>query len=1064
MNRNARYSVLDPLRGVGFWGPEFSCLSLDQWCSIHAKNLEPLSVRVTSVDGQLTWTSRSRRPGNSLRDSLGLTLQELEQTQYLLLTLECIGEEQLSEVVRQVSEHVFPVLIIDVPVSSASSFDDKASHAEAPYWMALESALFSRGIQKHPAYYELSGPTRRSDVARSHVGSYCYLPDRANNSHGLSFLRESRELHMDMCRETGPRSDSHILRYHFAAKRILAEVGPGATILDACCGMGYGTQLVRYFCQPCVAIGVDIDERAMAYAQAVHGIEDDVLFAAEDVLKYLCSLDAKSVDAVIMFEGLEHVSDVKRTLEEINRVLKPTGLFIASVPNSWVNEAGEDENPWHRTVFHWDNFREIISQHLTLDSTWRQIGNRYNDRGKWHQAKPCFESVDPTVPSPEIAEWWIAVSRPRSVPGATTTKPLEDVSFELQEALAKLSSPEIKVVSFDILDTLMARPTIVPEDVFYLLQQGLVEEHGELYSGFATLRRFAEHEARQIAHRKGLGDITYDEIYDRLASLMALSDAELDTLKQRELELENQLLMPRLGVMKIYARALELGKRVIMISDMYLSPAFLKRVLIDCGYPEFFKLWVSSEHKVQKRTGLLFETVLEELSVHNISASQVLHVGDNRASDIDAAAKYGMKTLHTPSARIRYAGPKELWPSGPKVVDLNKTGLGLRSFVGCQINETFQDPFFQIERGTIVDHSPYLFGRLRLAPFVYFAMDAFLRRCEQGGIERVLFATRDSHVARVVFERIAIERGLNIETQDLSISRSVLNLLQCQRLEQLCRFVTMRVAQGRTEGLLVILSSLTGQSQESLFARLMASTHRHAPTLLSQPLHRDQLGYALQALETIWPEIEGEIRARSKAAMAHISSHMPDEKTAVWDVGYFHSIANVLAAQGVSVGLSGHIVEIAQHESRVSYEAKGFDTHTFVGPINNTQDPHPFTTGNHSLLLELLLGDPSTASRVAFTPEGAAIVQPEAKVIQEQNRPSIDALHNGICDATEAFHRAFGTHLARVRISATEILQYSFHHRAVAELLTHSPLIFENNGHRVVRSQGGRLKVEDFVL
>ena len=54
----------------------------------------------------------------------------------------------------------------------------------------------------------------------------------------------------------------------------------------------------------------------------------------------------------------------------------------------------------------------------------------------------------------------------------------------------------------------------------------------------------AEKNARQIAHRKGLGDITYDEIYSCLAQLMVLNSVELQTIKMAELDLEEQLLKP----------------------------------------------------------------------------------------------------------------------------------------------------------------------------------------------------------------------------------------------------------------------------------------------------------------------------------------------------------------------------------------------------------------------------------------------------------------------------------------------------------------------------------------
>ena len=82
-----------------------------------------------------------------------------------------------------------------------------------------------------------------------------------------------------------------------------------------------------------------------------------------------------------------------------------------------------------------------------------------------------------------------------------------------------------------------------------------------------------------------------------------------------------------------------------------------------------------------------------------------------------------------------------------------------------------------------------------------------------------------------------------------------------------------------------------------------------------------------------------------------------------------------LQSMGWAVGLSGHLVEISHHQSRASWDTPSCATHSFIGSINNANDNHPFTTKQHSLLVELLLGDPSTASHVVFSAAGDPIVQ-----------------------------------------------------------------------------------------
>ena len=57
-----------------------------------------------------------------------------------------------------------------------------------------------------------------------------------------------------------------------------------------------------------------------------------------------------------------------------------------------------------------------------------------------------------------------------------------------------LSDPNIRVVSFDIFDTLLVRPSMEPKDIFYLLQQPVKEKYG---LDFVALRYHAEEKLKK---------------------------------------------------------------------------------------------------------------------------------------------------------------------------------------------------------------------------------------------------------------------------------------------------------------------------------------------------------------------------------------------------------------------------------------------------------------------------------------------------------------------------------------------------------------------------------------
>ena len=99
----------------------------------------------------------------------------------------------------------------------------------------------------------------------------------------------------------------------------------------------------------------------------------------------------------------------------------------------------------------------------------------------------------------------------------------------------------IKVVSFDIFDTLVFRPFCEPTDLFSLLSERIAfklqsKDHLEL----KQLRIDAEQRARELQHIKNpsLEDITIDDIYDAFKEISNYDDKTIDIIKNEEIDLE----------------------------------------------------------------------------------------------------------------------------------------------------------------------------------------------------------------------------------------------------------------------------------------------------------------------------------------------------------------------------------------------------------------------------------------------------------------------------------------------------------------------------------------------
>jgi SAM-dependent methyltransferase len=103
-------------------------------------------------------------------------------------------------------------------------------------------------------------------------------------------------------------------------------VGTGKHVLDLGCRTGV---LTSAFLDGNDVVGVDVDREALREARR-RGIE--TVWA--DVDEGLPLAD-ESFDAVVAGELLEHVRFPERVVEEVRRLLRPGGLFVGSVPNSY---------------------------------------------------------------------------------------------------------------------------------------------------------------------------------------------------------------------------------------------------------------------------------------------------------------------------------------------------------------------------------------------------------------------------------------------------------------------------------------------------------------------------------------------------------------------------------------------------------------------------------------------------------------------------------------------------------------------------------------------------------
>ncbi|MFT3802261.1 MAG: hydrolase [Burkholderiaceae bacterium] len=288
--------------------------------------------------------------------------------------------------------------------------------------------------------------------------------------------------------------------------------------------------------------------------------------------------------------------------------------------------------------------------------------------------------------------------------GALPVTPIAETLAGLEALIA-----EVDVVSFDLFDTLFVRPLTDPEDLFDII--------GARYGidDFRARRRTAQIEAFRRMHEVGLAEIDLDGIYRCFGPL----PVPAQTLHQAEYDLELQLTVPNPEMTAVFRRALSLGKRVVIASDMYLPLAFFES-LLDLHGLDRVPLFISSARNATKRDhGDLFDLIADEMGVRH---ERILHIGDNAVSDEQRAAEKGLRTWLYKEERVP-----------PRRKGISPAASLARGLVRIHQSE--------VEPGSLQE-----LGFLRGGPAALGFLDWIAAKARRDQIDHILFVSRDGHV------------------------------------------------------------------------------------------------------------------------------------------------------------------------------------------------------------------------------------------------------------------------------------------------------------------------------
>lgn len=334
---------------------------------------------------------------------------------------------------------------------------------------------------------------------------------------------------------------------------------------------------------------------------------------------------------------------------------------------------------------------------------------------------------------------------------------------EVWEEAVEVIMDNHKIVSFDVFDTLLVRPALQPTEMFKIV--ALRAGYDKCFRG---MRMTAEKIARDSL-RNEWEDITINDIYQQFVLRFGISEEEAERLKQIELNVEWDYLRPRKSIYKLFKKAQDLGKEIIVISDMYLPVDFIRKVLEKNGYYGISRIYVSGEEKAAKGTGNLFHKVIDAYSDRGIMPSDILHIGDNQKVDVIIPTKIGIQADYFPKTTDVFSNMTYYREYKQNL----KSEMDNCFFAGYIANELFDDCYTEFDRNSFFDGDFSIMGKVFFAPILLNFVLWMLRDLNRQKISELLLTFRDGYMIEKIIDILQPFMRTEYRYQRLYLSRTI---------------------------------------------------------------------------------------------------------------------------------------------------------------------------------------------------------------------------------------------------------------------------------------------------
>ena len=345
---------------------------------------------------------------------------------------------------------------------------------------------------------------------------------------------------------------------------------------------------------------------------------------------------------------------------------------------------------------------------------------------------------------------------------------------KLAAECAKISDT-FDVVSLDVFDTVLIRRVHNPDLLKLPVARFIAMRAASAGSRWTAenILRFRNRTEKMHRRRNGRtypdDEASYpDFMTDVLSRIFQdYSAADIQNLllevTDYELALESRMLVPRAAIRDLMARMHRQGKRIILLSDMYLPATHIKRLIAAAGLEAFVDGVVSSADTCHtKASGTAWPLIRERFQ---LDPARWLHIGDNPISDGLRPMEYGLRAavLRDPAELARKAIIGRYWDIAPK-----------RPFWRGRLVQQLTLP---LEAENAPRDPLYVAGHNFFAPLFCAFIQHVAEQCRQRKLKRIYFFAREGELLLQIWNKAVptlFPAGQAPAAQYLHVSRMAL--------------------------------------------------------------------------------------------------------------------------------------------------------------------------------------------------------------------------------------------------------------------------------------------------